>query len=136
MIEQALYSRITSDSTIAALIGTRFFPNQIPQGQKLPAVIYKQEKGDREHIMAGAVGLVNSQYSITCYAESYSQAKELSEAVRKCLDGYSGTVESVSIEGIFLEDETDVPGFKAGTDVLNRFGKSLTFVVWYKESVS
>jgi len=136
MIEQALYTLITSDSTIAALIGTRLFPAQIPQGQQLPAVVYLQDIGKRIHTMAGAVGLVNSEYTITCYAESYSKARELSEAIRKHLIGYSGTVDGVVIDTILLIDEVDVPSFKAGTDVLNRFGKSLTFVVWFKEQVT
>ncbi len=133
VIEKALFTRITTDTTIATLISTRFFPNQIPQGQLLPAAIYQQGKGEREHTMAGPAGLVNAEYTITCYAVSYSQVKTLSETIRKRLDGYKGTVGDVVIGGIFLVDEVDVPSFKAGTDVLNRFGKSLTFVVWFKE---
>ena len=133
MIERALYTHITESSTIAALIGVRLFPNQIPQGQKMPAAVYQQSKGVRQHTMDGPVGMVDSQYSVTCYAESYSQAKSLSEAIRNRLDGYRGTVGGVEIDAIFLIDEFDVPCSKAGTDILNRFGKNLTFIVWFRE---
>ena len=56
MIEQALFTHITTDSTIAALMGPRLFPNKIPQGQPLPAAEYQQEGGVRTHTMAGADG--------------------------------------------------------------------------------
>jgi hypothetical protein len=136
MIEKALFTHVTSDTVIAALIGTRFFPNQIPQKESLPAATYQQGKGDREHDMEGAVGMVNSEYTVICYGESYSAAKELAEAVRKRLDGYSGIVGGVTIDVIMLTDELDVPEFKPGTDILSRYGKRLTFTVWFKESVT
>jgi hypothetical protein len=136
MIEQALFTHITTDSTITDLMGTRLFPNKIPQGQPLPAAEYQQDGGKREHTMAGADGLVDSEYFITCYAESYSKAKELAMAIRQRMDGFSGTVGGVVIDVIFLTNEVDVPEFKAGTDILSRYGKKLTFTVWFKESVT
>lgn len=135
-IEQALFTHVTSDATIAALIGTRLFPNKIPQGQPLPAAEYKQNKGDRVQTMDGPDGMVDAEYTIVCYAATYAQARELAEAVRKRLDGYSGVVAGVTIDVIMLIDELDVPEFKPGTDILNRYGKSLTFVVWFKETVT
>jgi hypothetical protein len=136
MIEKALFTRITSDSTIAALMGLRLFPNKIPQGQPLPAAEYKQKAGKRQQSMSGPLGMVDSQYTITCYGVNYSVAKELSEAVRKRLDGFRGIVEGITIDLIILIDELDVPEFKPGTDILNRYGKELTFVVWFKESLT
>jgi hypothetical protein len=136
MIEKALFAHVTTDTTIATLIGSRLFPNKIPQGASLPAAEYKQEAGKREHTMTGPVGMVDSKYTIVCYGTGYSAAKELAEAVRKRLDGYNGIVEGVTIDVIMLIDEFDVPEFKPGTDILNRYGKSLTFVVWFKETVT
>ena len=52
------------------------------------------------------------------------------------MDGFSGVVGGVMIDVIFLTDELDVPEFKAGTDILGRYGKKLTFTVWFKESVT
>jgi len=136
MIEKALFTHITTDSTITALMGTRLFPNKIPQGQPLPAAEYKQEAGKREHMMSGPAGMVDSQYTITCYGSTYAAAKELAEAVRKRLDGFRGVVEGITIDVMMLIDELDKPEFKPGTDILNRYGKELTFVVWFKESVT
>ena len=80
--------------------------------------------------------MVNSQYTVICYGESYSAAKGLAEAVRKRLDGFRGVVEGVTIDVMMLIDEVDKPEFKPGTDILNRYGKELTFVVWFKELVT
>lgn len=136
MIEKALFACITTDSTISALMGLRLFPNKIPQGQPMPTAEYKQEAGKREQMMSGPAGMVNSQYTVICYGESYSAAKGLAEAVRKRLDGFRGVVEGVTIDVMMLIDEVDKPEFKPGTDILNRYGKELTFVVWFKELVT
>jgi hypothetical protein len=143
MIEQALFTHVTSDIMITALIYTnspyphhRFFPNKIPQGELLPAATYQQNKGDRVHHMEGPAGMVDSEYTIICYGTTYPAAKELAEAVRKRLDGYRGIVAGVTIDVILLIDELDVPEFKPGTDILSRYGKQLTFTVWFKESVT
>src|SRR3989304_3050319 len=104
MIEKALFTHVTTDTAIAALIGQRLFPNKIPQGQPLPAAEYTQSKGDRVHHMEGPAGMVDSEYTIICYGESYSSAKTLAEAVRKRMDGYSGIVEGVTIDVIMLTD--------------------------------
>lgn len=132
-IEQALFTHITTDSTIAALMGLRLYPNKIPQGQPLPAAQYTQQAGKREHTMQGPAGMVDSEYTIICYGTTYAAAKELAEAVRKRMDGFSGVVEGVTIDVIILTDELDVPEFKPSTDILSRYGKQLTFTVWFKE---
>ena len=64
------------------------------------------------------------------------EAKELSEAVRKELSGYSGTVNTREIEVIHLEDEGDIPTIRPGVETLYRFGKRLDFTIWYQETAN
>ena len=83
--------------------------------------------------MDGPIGMVNASYQINSYAETYAAARELAEEVRKAMDGYSGTVNSRKISGIFLEDEGDLIITQAGTDKLKRHAKRQTYTVWYHE---
>lgn len=135
-IETALFSILIGDATINSLIATRVYPNIVPQNAPMPAITYQQISGPRDHVMAGPTGLVGARYQINCWASSYAGAKELAEAVRKELDGYSGTVNTRVIEVIILEDEGDMPEVTPGADALKRFGKRLDFIVWFKEPTS
>lgn len=132
-IETAIYSILVQDATINGLVSTRIYPNLIPQGKAMPAITYQQISGVRDAVMDGPTGLVAARFQINCWAKKYNDAKELTEAVRKELDGYSGTVNSRKIEVIMLEDEGDMPQILPGTDVLKRHGKRLDFIVWFKE---
>lgn len=134
-IETALYAIIIGDATVYSLIETRVYPNIIPQGADMPAVTYQQISGVRDHAFSGPNGLVSARFQINCWSDSYSEARQLSEAVRKLLDGYSGTVNTREIQSIMLENEGDMPQISAGKDVLRRFGKRLDFIVWFKEAV-
>ena len=101
----------------------------------MPAIAYQQISGPRDHVMDGVSGLVNSRYQFNCWAESYAGAKNLSEAVRIELDSYSGTVNSREIEVIHLDNEGDMPMVVDDIEKLNRYGKRLDFIVWYKEVI-
>lgn len=135
IIESALYSILSSDDTIVDLVNTRISPNIISQKTIMPAISFQQISGQRGYVMAGPDGTVESRYQINCWANTYNASKELSEAVRKKLSDFTGTVNSRKIELIKLEDEGDLPNLSPGVDVLRRYGKRLDFLIWYKETI-
>lgn len=129
-VEAVLQRIIVNDPAVSALIGSRLYPNIIPQGTPNPAMTYQQISGPRGHDMDGAIGLTKARYQINCWAASYAKAKELAEAVRLTLDGYSS---SGTIKVIFLANEGDLPKTKPGLDQLTRYGKRLDFFLWFTE---
>ena len=135
-IEGALVAILEGDATVNSLVGTKIFPNKVPQGTAMPAITYQQISGPRDHVMAGPTGLVDARYQFNCWSDKYAQAKEVFEAVRIILDGYSGTVNSRQIDGIRLENEGDVPQVAPGKDQLMRYGKRFDAVVPYQESIT
>lgn len=135
-IEGAIYYLLAADATVSGLVGTRIYPNLVPQAASLPAITYQQISGVREHTADGADGIVESRFQINCWASTYTGAKSLSDAVRKELDGYKGTVGSRNILFCFLADEDDMPQIAPETDVLQRYGKRLDFIFMYDEALS
>jgi len=135
-IETAIYSKLTADATVDSLVSTRIFPNIVPQGESMPAVTYQMISAVPQETTDTAQGWRVGRFQITCWAETYSGAKELSEAVRKDLHRYSGTVNGVVIDSIMLENELDAPQLAAETDVLKRHGKILEFEIWFEEATS
>ena len=133
MIEKAIYSILTGDATVLALTSTRVRPVVALQGASLPYVIYQQISGPRYHTTSGPIGMADTLYQVNCWASTYSDMKTLSEAVRKAMDGYSGTIASVVIDVIHIQDESDIPDLSADTNI-NRYGKRLDFRIWFKET--
>jgi len=135
-IETALYSILSSDSGVSAIISTRIYPRIVPQLASLPALSYQQISGPREHTMSGPAGMVKSRWQINCVVESYSALRALADAVRKALDCYSGTASSTKIDVGFLDNEND--GFDSIHDVKSskRYTKILDFIIWFQESIS
>lgn len=134
-IETALFTILTGDATVTGLVGKSVYPNLVPQGAQMPAITYQQITSLREHVMTDTLGIVASWYQINCWAESYSEARELSEAVRIALADYSGTVSSRDIKAILLENEGDMPMTTGDVEGRRRYGKNLDFVVWHDEAI-
>lgn len=132
-IESVLYSLLVGDATVGGLVGTRVYPAIVPQNASLPATTYQQLSGVREHTCAGPQGMASPRFQINCWADTYAEARTLSDAVRVLLDGYSGTVSERTVHVMMLEDEGDMPEVPAGKDVLKRFVKRLDFIIWFKE---
>jgi hypothetical protein len=129
---EAVLQRILAVApAVSVLIGSRIYPNIVPQKAPMPAITYQQISGPRLHDMQGAVGMAKARYQINCWAVSYAEAKELAEAVRLTLDGYSS---EGTIKVIHLANEGDLPKTLPGLDQLTRYGKRLDFFVWFTEA--
>jgi hypothetical protein len=91
-IETAIRSALINDTDVSALIGTRVFPMLLAQGYALPAISYQRISGPRPRHTTDATGRVNAIFQIDCWAETYSQARDLSAKVITCLDNHRGTL--------------------------------------------
>ena len=132
-VEEALYSILSNDTEVAALVSARIYPNLLPESATLPALTYQELTGPRQHTMDGPVGTVRFRFQINCWASTYAVADELSTEVRKALDDYSGTVESQYIHFVEMLDEADAMENIAGLDVIKKYGKRLDFYIWANE---
>jgi len=132
-IGEALYSILSNDAEVAALISTRIYPNLLPESATLPALTYQELTALRQYVLTGPVGMVRFRFQINCWASTYASADELSIEVRKALDGYSGMVENQYIHFIELLDEGDMLENIAGLDVIKKYGKRLDLYIWSNE---
>ncbi len=108
-VEQAIRSRLTSQSSVTDLVSTRIYPQAAPQGASLPYVIYDVGSNPVE-AMSGHAGLTYASFSISCYATTYASVKEISEKIRLALDGWSGTSETVLVRSVIHNNSNDVYG--------------------------
>ena len=135
-IETALWAILIGDATVAGLVGTRVYPNLVPQGADMPAVTYEQITGPREHVMTQTLGIAKSIFQINCWSSSYSETKALAEAVRNELSDFTGTVNTREIKQATIENEGDMPRVSTDIESMRRYGKHLDLEICYAEATS
>lgn len=81
--EADLYAHLHGDSSITAQVSTRIYPVKMPQNATRPAITYQTISGDPMTDLDSADGdLLAVRVQIDCWAETYTAAAALGEAVR------------------------------------------------------
>ncbi len=114
-IEDAIVSLVTANAGVTALIGKRLYPGVIPQDAILPAAAYQVSSEGREYTQDGPSHIVRPVFSFTFDARTIGEARAVAEAVRKVLNGYRGTVGTVKIAYITMNNKFD--GYNLASDV-------------------
>jgi len=136
MIEPALFSLVTGNAGVAALIGTRMYPETLPQAPTYPAIIYQVITGESHYAMQAPSQLARIRVQFDLYAERKADAVALEKAFMAALSGYRGTAGTppVEIQGAFRVMETNAFESsldKAGPKVRR---KTIDFEIWHRES--
>lgn len=107
LIEEGLYTYLTSQAAITDLAGTRIYPLKLPQGVSYPAIRYQDisEVGLMAH--DGPLDLFKSRFQFDCYARTYIAAKQLAQVLRATINGYAGAMGTVTVEHVFFIDWED-----------------------------
>ena len=105
---KAIYSILTNDSDVSAIIGTKVYPQIAAQGAAFPFVVYVLQDNSPSDTKSGVSTLDEVRYDIVAAAETYSELTDLTEKIRTALDRYTGTVEGVVVDSIqFTELDVD-----------------------------
>lgn len=131
---------VLGDATIAGLIGSRLYPNILPQNPTLPAMTFTWISGVRFHHLTAAEGLAGPRIQFDCWARTYLGAEALFEALRLALDGFQGMIggppATQRIQGAFLDSDRDLyeESAEQGTGSgVGLYRRSADFLVYYEE---
>jgi hypothetical protein len=102
-IRPALREWLLTNSNIAAVVGTRIYPVILGQGATDPSIVYNLISELNDHHMEGPSGLVMVRMQIDAYAQLHDDAAELANLVKEALDGYSGLMGTVQVQGVFAD---------------------------------
>jgi len=127
MIEEGLYSYLTSQSTITDIVGDRVYPTKLPQTPELPCVVFTTLGSYPIARQDGKAVLDRTQFQIDCYANTSLDAKLLSKAIRDVLERYVGPMGTHTVRDTQLL-ETGVDDFD---DVPNDFRVTSGFEIWH-----
>ena len=115
-IDEALFTHITSNAAVGALVTKRVYPVAMPQKPTYPAVVFTFVSGVALESIEGSSNLTTSRVQLDCWSTDYSQAKDLARAVRTALQGFRGVMgggSGVDVDSVLFE------GGDAGRDTFD-----------------
>ncbi|MBL4702090.1 MAG: DUF3168 domain-containing protein [Phycisphaeraceae bacterium] len=115
ILEEGIFSHLSGNAAVSALVASRIHPVTLPQSVTFPALSYRRISGQRVNHLAGSSGLQHPRIQMSAWSKTYSQAKNITENVRLSLEGFRGTMGTIQVDGVvFLgdhdlyEDETEL----------------------------
>ena len=99
--EKWLRSRLDSATTAG------IHPILAPQNAPFPLVVYRRTGTRRERNMIGSVGRPVATFSVSAVAETYTEAKDIAEALRLKVDNFTGGYNGLTIVYAALVSEAD-----------------------------
>lgn len=105
-ISNSIYSLLTGNATLAALVDNRVFPVVAPSETALPYLVFQRIS----HVSAKAHDgsqLHNYRYQFTAVSTGQPETEEIREALIALLDGYDGTLDG---ERVTCWHDTDTDG--------------------------
>jgi hypothetical protein len=132
-IEAGIYSRLSGSTAVTALVGTRVYPQVVPQGASYPNIRFAILSDETVHGLGGPTTLRQATIEIECFSQnSYSGAISIADAVVKQMNTNSTTFGTINIENSHVTGAGDEPPFAPsdGSDDYI-FGRSIDVDLFY-----
>lgn len=138
-IYRALRAFLLADATIATAVGTRIYPQKLPQNVTYPAITILRVSAPRANVLHGPASLARPRYQIDCWMQeksgisAFEVAQDLGSAVLNRLEAYSGVMTDPTTAmdydtGVTFDDERDL----FDTDVIDGyFRHSADYFIWH-----
>lgn len=122
MLEERLYTYLTSDSGLSALIDTRLYPDVFPENVTLPAVCYQRISTAPTYSRDSGPVLCMSRFQFDVLAADALTRRQVALTLGAALNGFKGIADPrvdatfIDNDGVQYEDVTE--NFKATLDAL------------------
>lgn len=127
-----LIAFLLAQAGITALVETRIYPVQRPQGSEFPAIVLQRISGAPESDDDGNSGIAVNRVQVDCYALSYRAVSEIAAAIATALSGRAFTHGATEFQSVTTEDESDTTEMSAdGKTPI--FRTRFDFMIWHKE---
>lgn len=100
-VTQALYEHLRNLGP-GQTWGTRVYPGRLQASTSLPALVYQGIGGEDELTHSGGLGLRLSVIQVTCWGQTYGQARQGAESIARLLHGSQALV-GLPVQAIWVE---------------------------------
>lgn len=137
-IEEIFPLLLAEQEAVTAIVTDRFYPNRLPDREKLPAVIIRRVSGGAIGHASGYGGVSKATFQVESWSEkNQDEARELNLAVQGIKMTQAGQVGSWWVQSLRLNPDTDQdnPQIPTHADDLGLFCSFTEFIVFYKRGV-
>jgi len=132
--ETVLWNAIASDASVTLHVGSRIYPQLAPSVDAMPFIIWRRTAISRESTLSEPMGVPRVSVDFMLFAETYLIVREIADAVRQVLDGFSGSFENTTVRHCSLESESDDIVALDGSEVPNAYSVTQTYDILWQES--
>jgi hypothetical protein len=132
--ETVLRSALVASASVSELVGSRIYPILAPQTAALPFIVWRRSGINREHTLAGPMGVSTVSVEMQLLAATYEQARELADRCRLVLDGYGATLNNTEVKHVSLEQESDDFVQLAGGDLPPVYQVTQSYNILWQET--
>ena len=104
-VGDVIYSLLSNDATVSAIVGTKIFPFVAIEDIKYPYIVYDNLGVEPTQCKGEVSSLDTISVNIELYSETLGEIEDLGNKVRTALDRVSGTTETVVVQSISFRDE-------------------------------
>lgn len=83
--EEQLYAALSASTSLATVVGQRIWPDAIPEGRSLPAVVFSRTGTDPVISISGARICEDVQFQIVAWAETRADADAAAAAIESAV---------------------------------------------------
>ena len=128
--EKLIADRLQADPAVASIIAGRVYPVIAPASAGLPFATWRRAAVTREQTLGGPLGMSTVSLAVDMYAETYEAVRELADACRACLNGFTGAVgNSYTVSLVSLVNESDGFVQLAGGDLPPVYSVTQTYTI-------
>lgn len=79
--ETELYAVLAGSAGLAALVGTRIYPDAIPEDQALPAAVYSVEAANPEACLDSSIAAIATRFRIVGWGKTRTSASGVGDQI-------------------------------------------------------
>lgn len=126
-----LIAYLEGEPTVSPLLGTRIYPDRLPQNVTLPAITYHQVSNPRSHTHGRASALVHPRLQLSYWATKKVEVVALRDAIRLALNGKTLDLGTITAS-ILLLNEIEMP-FEPDAEIHHHVQD---YEFWFQEAVA
>jgi hypothetical protein len=132
--EAVLRVALANSTAVSSLVGTRVYPVVAPVEAVYPFVTWRRVAVQRLQTLSIPAGTPKVTLDYSIYGATYDQARQVADAMRTVLDGYTGTVDNTTVQRANVENETDDFVTLTGAELPPSYSITMTVETWWTET--
>ena len=130
---QAVYEHLASQTAISELVNKRIYPSILPEDAPLPSIVYSPILANYDSALQGDTGFVRQTIQFVCHASTFKKARELSRLVKKTFQDYTGDMQGLEIQAVFIKSDYEYNGNTSLKFDTEEFMSSIEFEFHFNE---